>query len=118
MLGPLLKLLPFSSSRYQLAVLAAAFGLALLAAPKFVDSAHAFTMEGQSNTNADGSTKFGDPDDRVTRFGSGGNGSGTTLRQGNTTFQFGPVQQDSGDARFKSDADRMFNPLGRPGDAR
>jgi hypothetical protein len=111
-----MKLLPLSFSRYLLAVVAAA--LALIAAPKFVDPAHAFTMEGQSNTNPDGSTKFGDPDDRVTRFGSGANGGGTTLRQGNTTFQFGPMQQQSNDARFRSDVDRMFNPLGRPGDAR
>jgi hypothetical protein len=97
-------------SRHQMAVLAAALGLALLAAP----AAHAFTMDNQSNTNSDGTAKFSDPDDRISRFGS--SGSGTTLQNGSTTFQFGPLQQNSNDSRFNSDAARMFNPLGRPGD--
>jgi len=97
-------------SRHQIAVVAAALALALLAAP----AARAFTMTDQGNTNSDGSAKLADPSDQAGRFGS--SGSGTTYRQGNTTFQFGPLQQDSSDARFNSDAARLFNPLGRPGD--
>jgi hypothetical protein len=46
----------------------------------------------------------------VSRFGTGG---GTTIRQGNTTFQFGP--QRSFDQRYNNE--RMFDPLGRPGDS-
>ena len=45
-------------SRHRLAVLAAAFGLAALAAP----AAQAFTMDNQANTNADGSARYADPD--------------------------------------------------------
>jgi hypothetical protein len=105
-----MKLSPLYPSRHQMAVLAAAFGLALLAAP----AAHAFTMEGVSNS--DGSAKFSDPADQVSRFGNSGSDSGTAYRQGNTSFQFGPMQQASPDARFNSDAARMFNPLGRPGE--
>ena len=97
-------------SRHRIAVFAAALGLALLAAP----AAHAFTMEGGSNS--DGAAKFNDPTDRARLGNSGSDSSGTTYRQGNTTFQFGPMQQTSPDARFNSDASRMFNPLGRPGD--
>lgn len=106
---------PLFPSRHQVAVLAIALGLALLAAPKvvgkFVGSAHAFTFEGQSNTSSDGAAKYTDPVDPKSRLDS--SGSGTTVRQGNTTFQFGPAEQPSS-GRFNSDANRMFNPLGRP----
>ena len=105
-----MKLSALHPSRHQIAALAAALALALLAAP----AAQAFTMENQGNTNSDGSAKFSDPSDPASRFGS--SGSGTTYRQGNTSFQLGPVQQTSPDARFNSDVNRMFNPLGRPGD--
>ena len=63
-----------------------------------------------SSTNSDGSAKYVDPDRQGSRFGTGG---GTTLRQGNTTFQFGP--QRSFDQRYNND--RMFDPLGRPGES-
>jgi hypothetical protein len=56
------------------------------------------------------SAKYVDPDRQGSRFGTGG---GTTLRQGNTTFQFGP--QRSFDQRYNND--RMFDPLGRPGES-
>jgi hypothetical protein len=94
----------------HLAVFAAAFaavlGLAVLAAP----AAHAFTIDDRSNTNADGSARYTDPDARFS--GSGSNGK-TTIRQGNTTLQFGQPQQ-SFDQRYNPS--RMFDPLGRPGD--
>jgi hypothetical protein len=96
-----MKHLPFA--RHRLAVLAAAFGLALLAAP----AAHAFTIEDQSNTNSDGTARYTDPD---ARFSGAGNGQ-TTLQQGNTTLRFG-TQQGSFDQRYNPS--RMFDPLGRP----
>lgn len=97
--------LPPSSQR-RLALLAAAFGLAALAAP----AAQAFTMDNQANTNANGAARYTDPDER---FSGSGDGQ-TVLRQGNTTFQFGQPQS----FEQKYSTDRMFNPNGRPGDDR
>ena len=94
---------PASSCR--LAVLAAAFGLVLLAAP----AARAFTVDNQGNANADGSARYTDPN------GFSGSADGkTVIRQGNTTLQFGGSQ--SFDQKFNTD--RMFSPNGRPGDDR
>jgi hypothetical protein len=101
-----MKHLQPSPSCLRLAVLAAAFGLTLLAAP----AAQAFTIDDHSNTNADGSARYTDPDERF----SGSADGKTVIRQGNTTFQFG--QGQSFDQRY--DANRMFTPLGRPGDDR
>ncbi|MGA2567476.1 MAG: hypothetical protein ABSF41_11690 [Pseudolabrys sp.] len=101
-----MKHLQPSPSRLRLTVLAAAFGLTLLAAP----AAQAFTIDDHSNTNADGSARYTDPDERF----SGSADGKTVIRQGNTTFQFG--QGQSFDQRY--DANRMFTPLGRPGDDR
>jgi hypothetical protein len=97
-----------SPSRHRLAVLAAAFGLVLLAAP----AAHAFTIDDQSNTNSDGSARYADPDARFS--GSGSNGQ-TTIQQGNTTLKFGGPQ-GSFDQRYNPN--RMFDPIGRPGSDR
>ncbi|HEY7999905.1 MAG TPA: hypothetical protein VIE87_13885 [Pseudolabrys sp.] len=91
---------------YRLGVFAAAFGLAVLAAP----AARAFTMDTQSNTSADGSARYTDPDSRLTGSGDGQ----TTLRQGNTTLQFG--NRPTFEQRY--DNSRMFQPLGRPGEDR
>ena len=98
--------LPSSPSRHRLAVLAAAFGLAMLAAP----AAQAFTMDNQANTNADGSARYTDPDARF----SGNGDDKTVIRQGNTTFQFGQGQS----FEQKYSTDHLFNPNGRPGDDR
>ena len=95
---------PFASRRLHTIALAAALGLALLAAP----AEQAFTIDEQSNTNSDGSAKYVDPDQQISRFGSGPG----IIRQGNTTFQFG--NQRPQDERYNTE--RMFNPLGRPGD--
>jgi hypothetical protein len=92
-----------SSSR-RLAVLAAAFGFALMAAPV----AHAFTFDNQTTTNGDGSAKYVDPDARLSPSGSGGQ---TSIRQGNATFQFGPAQQPF-NQRYNSN--NLFDPVGRP----
>ena len=98
-----MKHLPPSPSRHRLAVLAAAFGLALLAAP----AAHAFTIDDQSNTNSDGTARYVDPD---ARFSGSGNGQ-TTIQQGNTNLRFGG-QQGSFDQRYNPN--RMFDPNARP----
>lgn len=97
-----------SASRHRLAVLAAAFGLALLAAPV----AHAFTIDNQSNTNSDGTARYTDPDQRFSNSTSG-NGQ-TVIKQGNTTLQFG-VQPSFNQ---KYDSNRMFDPNARTGDGR
>ena len=98
-----MKHLPPSPSRHRLAVLAAAFGLALLAAP----AAHAFTIDDQSNTNSDGSARYADPDARLSGSGTGQ----TTIQQGNTTLRFGG-QQGTFDQRYNPN--RMFDPNARP----
>lgn len=99
-----------SASRrsHRFALVAAVFGLTLLAA----SAAQAFTFEDQGSvSNGDGTrSAITDPDGRVSRFGSS-NGQ-NTIKQGNTTLQFGG--RGSFDQRYNSD--RMFNPLGRPGE--
>ena len=90
---------------YRLAIVTAAFGLALLAAP----AARAFTMDNSSNTNADGSARYADPDQRLT--GTGNSNGQTTIKQGNATLQFG--SRPSFEQRY--DNSRMFDPLGGPG---
>jgi hypothetical protein len=102
-----MKHLPPSPSRHSLAVLAAALGLALLAAP----AAHAFTIDDQSNTNSDGSARYADPD---ARFSGSGTGQ-TTIQQGNATLRFGG-QQGSFDQRYNPN--RMFDPNARPDNER
>lgn len=92
------------ASQFYFAAFAAALAAALLAAP----AARAFTLDNQYNTNSDGSAKYVDPDAPASRFGTA-NGQ-TTIRQGNTTLQFGRPQ--SFDQRF--DKDSMFNPNGKP----
>lgn len=102
---------PFASRRPRCcALLAAACGLALLATPLFGGWAQAFTFEDQGGVSkGDGARgAIVDPD---SRFSGSGNGQGT-FKQGNATFQFGA--QPSFDRRYNSD--RMFNPLGRPGE--
>ena len=102
-----MKHLPPSPSSHRLAVLAAAFGLALLTMP----AAHAFTIDDQSNTNSDGTARYSDPDARF----SGVGGPQTTIQQGNTTLRYGG-QMGSFDQRYNPN--RMFEPNSRPGDDR
>jgi len=98
--------LPPFSSRHRLAVLAAAFAMAVLVAP----AAHAFTIENQGAANSDGGARYTDP---AARF-SGSNNGQTVIKDGNTTLQFG--QRPSFDQRY--DSNRMFNPIPRPGEDR
>jgi hypothetical protein len=98
--------MPPSPSRRRLAILAAIFGLTVLAAP----AVQAFTLDNQANTNADGTARYTDPDER---FSGGGDGQ-TVIRQGNSTFQFG--QGQSFDQRYSTD--NLFDPNGRLGNGR
>ena len=89
-----------------------AFALALLAASLFANGAQAFTIEELGSApNSDGAARFSDRD---SRFSGTGNSNRTTIKQGNTTLQFGG--RPSFDQRY--DNSRMFNPLGRPGEDR
>jgi hypothetical protein len=90
---------------HRLAVLAAAIGMAVMAAP----SAHAFTMDNQSNVAPNGGARYVDPDEQFS--GSGSNNGQTALKQGNATFHFGG--QQNFDQRY--DSNRMFDTLGGPG---
>jgi hypothetical protein len=101
-----MKHLPSSPSRHRLAVLVAAFGLAVLA----MSAAHAFTIDNQSNTNSDGSARYSEPEARFS-----GTGSATTIQQGNTTLRYGG-QLGSFDQRYNPN--RMFDQNGRPDDNR
>ena len=104
---------PFASRRPRyFALIAAACGLALLATPMFIGLAQAFTFEDQGDVSKGDSSRsaIADPDGRVSRFGSSSGQS--TIKQGNTTFQFGA--QPSFNQRY--DNSHMFEPLGRPGE--
>jgi hypothetical protein len=92
---------PFAS---RLAV-AAAYGLALLAA----SAAHAFTIEDQGATDQTAAARL----DQDRRFSNSGN-SQSTLKQGNTTFQFGA--QPPFNQRY--DSNRLFDPGSRLNDGR
>ena len=91
-------MMPFAA---RLAVIAAIGGLAAFAAP----AARAFTMDTITNSNPDGSAKYVDPDNRF----SDSDKSKTTIKQGNTTIQFGG--RPSFDQQYNGN--RMFDPASR-----
>ncbi len=93
--------------RLLAAAFAAGFGLGLLVA-----QAQAFTFENQTTVTGNSSANYSNPAD--TRFSTGSNNGQTTFKQGNTTLQFGG--QRSFNQRYN--ADRLFDPLGRPGEDR
>jgi hypothetical protein len=81
---------------------AAAFAFALLAAP----AAQAFTMEGQSATNSDGSARYADPKNRFSDQKDGK----TLYENGNTSIRFGT----GGAPNQNYNPSSMFEPNGRP----
>ena len=93
---------PFAS---RLAVFAAACGLTLLAAP----AAHAFTIENQGATDQAAAARL----DQDRKFTNSGNGP-STIKQGNTTLQFGA--RPSFNQRY--DSNRYFDPGSRLNDGR
>ncbi len=98
-----------SSHRFALA--AALVGAGLVAA----SAAHAFTMQDGSNSVSAADQGFLYPDQGAAS-GSGQSqgfkqeGGMTTLKEGNTTFQFG--HQPSFDQQYNTD--HLFEPLGHP----
>jgi hypothetical protein len=86
------------------------FALSLLVAPV----AQAFTLEspGGAGTGGDGAARVAEPDSPASRFGTIGPSNGATIRQGNTTFQFGGAQQ-GGSFNQRYDSNRLFDPLAR-----
>jgi hypothetical protein len=97
---------PFASRRPRcFAPIAAACGLALLAAP----AAQAFTIENQGATDQAAAARL----DPARKFSNSGNGQ-STIKQGNTTLQFGA--RPSFNQRY--DSNRMFDPDSRLNDER
>ena len=86
----------------------AAFALALGVA----SAAHAFTIDDQSNTTSSGAARYTDPDAKYSSDGS----RKTVIHQGNTTFTFGGAAAQGGSFSQRYNTDRMFDPMGRPGD--
>ncbi len=93
---------PFAS---RLAVIAAAGGLALLAA----SAAHAFTIEYRGATDQAAAARL----DADRKFSNSGNGQ-STIKQGNSALPFGA--RPSFDQRY--DSNRLFDPGSRLNDER
>jgi len=74
--------------------LAAAFGLGMVAS-----AAQAFTFEDQAPVNGSSSSNLNNP--ATSRFSTGTNNGQTTIRQGNTSLQFGG--QRSFNQRYNTD---------------
>jgi hypothetical protein len=92
-------------SRLQRVAIVTTFGASLLAA----GAAQAFTFDNTTNTSSDGSARYVDPDSRLTGGNNRSDGP-TTIRNGNTTLQFGAPRESS--RNFNTDS--MFQPNGRP----
>lgn len=89
------------------ATLAAALGVGMSFA------AQAFTFDNQTTVNGNSSSSnYTNP--AQSRFSSGGGNGQTTIKQGNTTFQFGGSPRAS-DQRYYPE--QLFSP-NRPADAR
>ena len=93
--------------RVLAATLAAAFGVGILAS-----AAQAFTFENQTTAGGSSTSNLNNP--ATSRFSTGSNNGQTTIRQGNTTFQFGQ-QRSLTDQRYYPE--QLFSP-NRPGDGR
>lgn len=83
-------------------MVAGAIGILLLAG----SAAQAFTFNDQPSTGSGNGAKFTDPADRTKSRITGDSGDKTTIRNGNTTLQFGT--RESSDQR--GNTDRYFNP--------
>ena len=95
-----------SQSRHRVLIVAGALGLALSA----TSVAQAFTIDDQSTAASNNAARLADPAARLS--GNSSDGGPVTIRQGNTTLQFGSQRPSSFDQRYNTE--RMFNPLGRP----
>ncbi|HEX5509542.1 MAG TPA: hypothetical protein VFX37_13655 [Pseudolabrys sp.] len=90
----------------------AVFASALMALALPVSAAHAFTLEGANTVTQDGSSNL-DLTSPTSRLESANGGK---VQIGGGTLQFHGRQQ-SPSATFYEDANRMFNPLGGPGES-
>lgn len=86
----------------------AVFGLAFAAAMALGSAAHAFTFE--SAQGVTGGQGLVDPDSRFNSGQDNGNGQ-STIRNGNTTLQFG----SRGSANQNYNPNNLFNPFYRDG---
>ena len=94
--------LQFCRRRRIAGMIAAAAGIVMLAG----SAAQAFTFNDQPSTGSNNGAKFADPTERAKSRMTGESGDRTTIRNGNTTLQFGG--RESSDQR--SPTDRYFNP--------
>lgn len=84
------------------ALVAAAFALAVLAG----SGAQAFTFNDEASGNSGASTRFADPAERAKSRMSGDSNDRSTIRNGNTTLQFG----SRGSFDQRNNGDRYFSP--------
>jgi hypothetical protein len=94
--------LQFGRRRQLAGKIARAIGIVMLAG----SAAQAFTFNDQPSASSNDGSKFADPADRTKSRMTGGSGDKTTIRNGNTTLQFGT--RESSDQRGHTD--RYFNP--------
>jgi hypothetical protein len=99
--------LQLSQSHHRVLIIAGALGLALSAA----SVAQAFTIDDQSASASANAARLADPAARLSGNGNS-DGGPVTIRQGNTTLQFGSQRPSANDSRINTE--RMFNPIGRP----
>jgi hypothetical protein len=96
--------------KFYAVVFASGLALGLLGA----QGARAFTLDKSGGTNSDGTAKYLDPDERYQP--PAGSRDGTSFRFGGGTVTVERPRSFDGD--FNENKDRLFSPLGRPGDAR
>jgi hypothetical protein len=100
-----------TSSRFFLVCLAAlTSALAFTALP--AGKARAFTYESASGVTANGGSNLVDPDAQFDSMSK----SNSVVVPGGVTMQFGPQNsQGPTDQDYQNGVNRMFNPLGSPG---
>lgn len=93
---------PLQLSRRPLAGLAGAAALVLVATA----TAQAFTFTDQANGSTGAATKFADPADRAKSRMTGDSSDRSTIRNGNTSLQFGGRETFN----ERNNGDRYFSP--------
>lgn len=96
----------------------AAAALAIAAVTVSGPAARAFTQENLSATNADGSSRFADPDDQVKRFGGQGmqpfGQNGPIVQFGAQSSPYNPTFNRFGAPSFNNNAGPPPEPYARP----
>ncbi len=96
-------------SALRVALLATVMGAGVMLA----SAAQAFTFEGQTTANGGSGSNLDTP--AASRLSPGTSDGQTTIKQGNTTFQFGRQRSLTDDSYYPS---QLFGPSGRPSDGR